>query len=435
VRRRIATFEEDGWRHTLMPTPNAAPDSDLRELRERLVRDLQAAGHLHSEPLADAFRIVPRHVFLPGIAPARAYRDEAHPTKWSTDGRPISSSSQPAIMAIMLEQLAVEPGDRVLEIGAGTGYNAALLAHLVDDTGTVVTVDIDEDLVVAAREHLAACGLSQVTVVCGDGGYGWPSTAPYDRIIVTVGASDLPPAWIEQLAPHGRLVVPLSLRGIQRSIAFEPVGDHLESRSSRYCGFIAMRGAFASEEMVVALGDEPGLFIGFAEERPVDAKALHAALADPGNDVPTETRVTVSDLWDGLGLWLALNEPDIGQLFALDAAADRRLVPPLVVVPTLVLTAALLGKRALAALVRRDGDDAASFELAARAFGPKGEELADRLAAHVRAWDAADRPSAADLRVSAYRPDTSRPPAATATITLPHICLALDWQQRPGGSA
>jgi protein-L-isoaspartate(D-aspartate) O-methyltransferase len=418
-----------------MTPPDAAADSGLRELRERLVSDLQAAGHLQSEPLADAFRIVPRHVFLPDIAPELAYRDEAHATKWSADGRPISSSSQPAIMAIMLEQLDVEPGDRVLEIGAGTGYNAALLAHLVGEAGTVVTIDIDVDVVVAAREHLAACGLSRITVVCGDGGYGWRPTAPYDRIIVTVGASDLTPSWIEQLAPHGRLVVPLSLRGIQRSIAFEPVGDHLESRSSRYCGFIVMRGAFAREEMVVALGDEPGLFIGLPEERPVDAMALHAALADPGNDVPTETRVTVADLWDGLGLWLALNEPDTGQLFAFEAAADRRLVPRLVVVPTLVVTVALLGERALAALVRRDGDDAASFELAARPFGPKGEELADRLAAQVRAWDAADRPSTADLRVSAYRPDTSRPPAATATITLPHICLTLDWQERLGGSA
>ena len=418
-----------------MTPPYAAPDSGLRELRERLVSDLQAAGHLQSEPLADAFRIVPRHVFLPDIAPELAYRDEAHATKWSTDGRPISSSSQPAIMAIMLEQLDVEPGDRVLEIGAGTGYNAALLAHLVGDAGSVVTIDIDEDLVVAAREHLAACGLSRITVACGDGGYGWRPTAPYDRIIVTVGASDLTPSWIEQLAPHGRLVVALSLRGMQRSIAFEPGGDHLESRASRYCGFIVMRGAFAREEMVVALGDEPGLFIGLPEERPVDAKALHAALAHPGNDVPTETRVTVADLWDGLGLWLALSEPDIGQLFAFAAAADRRLVPPLVVVPTLVVTVALLGERALAALVRRDGDDAASFELAARPFGPKGEELADRLAAQVRAWDAADRPSTADLRVSAYRPDTSRPPATTATITLPHICLTLDWQQRLGGSA
>jgi protein-L-isoaspartate(D-aspartate) O-methyltransferase len=417
-----------------MTRPNAAPDSRLRELREQLVSDLQAAGHLQSERLADAFRIVPRHVFLPGIAPARAYRDEAHPTKWSTDGRPISSSSQPAIMAIMLEQLDVEPGDRVLEIGAGTGYNAALLAHLVGDAGAVVSIDIDDDLVVAAREHLAACGLSRITVACGDGGYGWRPTAPYDRIIVTVGASDLTPSWIEQLAPHGRLVVPLSLRGTQRSIAFEPVGDHLESRSSRYCGFIAMRGAFAGKEMVVALGDEPGLFIGLAEERLVDAKALHAALTHPGTDVPTETRVTVADLWDGLGLWLALNEPDIGELFAFEAAADRRLVPPLIVVPTLVVTDALLGERALAALVRRGEDDAASFELAARPFGSKGEALADRLAAQVRAWDAADRPSTADLRVSAYRPDTCRLPAATATITLPHICLTLDWQTHPGGS-
>ena len=138
-------------------------------------------------------------------------------------GLPVSGCTQPAITAIMLQQLEVRPGQRVLEIGAGTGYNAALLAHLVGATGRVVTVDLDEDIVVEARRRLAACGFERVTVCCGDGGFGWPLEAPYDRIILTAGAWDVAPAWVDQLAPAGRLLLPLSLcRWVQYSIAFDP---------------------------------------------------------------------------------------------------------------------------------------------------------------------------------------------------------------------
>ncbi|MGH3885395.1 MAG: methyltransferase domain-containing protein [Pseudonocardiaceae bacterium] len=101
------------------------------------------------------------------------------------------------------------PGHRVLEIGAGTGYNAALLAHLVGPAGKVTTVDIDSKVVRGARECLAAAGYRGVSVVCGDGEFGYSDHAPYDRIVVTAGAWDLPPAWVDQLAAGGRLVVPL----------------------------------------------------------------------------------------------------------------------------------------------------------------------------------------------------------------------------------
>jgi len=102
-------------------------------------------------------------------------------------------------MAIMLEQMELEPGHRVLEIGAGTGYNAALMAHIVGGEGLVATLDIDEDIVADVRKHIADAGLGNVTVVRADGGYGYPPDAPYDRIILTVGVWDLVPAWLEQL--------------------------------------------------------------------------------------------------------------------------------------------------------------------------------------------------------------------------------------------
>lgn len=380
----------------------AATDHDrTRALRARLVDDLRAAGHLQTERVAAAFRTTPRHAFLPTIEPEQAYRDEAVPTKWDAAGRPVSSSSQPAIMAIMLEQLDVEPSQRVLEIGAGTGYNAALLAHLVGETGSVVTVDIDEDLVTEARVHLASCGLRQVTVVCADGGYGWAREAPYDRVILTAGAWDLAPAWTEQLAPRGRLVVPLSLRGVQRSVAFEPVDGHLESLSIRDCGFMRLRGAFAGPDELRPVGAEPGVFVQLDDDRPLDTDALYRALTEPGDDVRSDVRVTAPDIWGGLGLWLALNEPHVAGLSAIGAAVDRELVPPLIAFPGHAATRVLLGTHGLAALVRLD-DEAGSFELGARPFGPAGEQLARRMVEHVRAWDGHGRPSTAGLSVSAY---------------------------------
>src|SRR5579859_6035322 len=123
-------------------------------LQQDLVEQLIRAGNIRTEAVEAAFRAVPRHVFLPELAAEEAYRDEAIPTKF-LNGSAISSSSQPAIMAIMLEQLELQPGQRVLEIGAGTGYNAALIAHIVGETGQVVTIDIDEDIVADARTHLA----------------------------------------------------------------------------------------------------------------------------------------------------------------------------------------------------------------------------------------------------------------------------------------
>jgi protein-L-isoaspartate(D-aspartate) O-methyltransferase len=402
--------------------------ADWQHRRDQLVDGLLQAGHVSSERVAAAFRVVPRHVFVPGIEPERAYRDEAFPIKYDRGGRPVSSSSQPAIMARMLDQLDVQPGHRVLEIGTGSGYNAALLAHVVGETGAVVSVDIDADIAADARERLAACGVSQVTVGCGDGGLGWSEHAPYDRIIATVGAWDISPAWVAQLAPQGRLVVPLDLRGPQRSIAFQPIDDHLESVSVVDCAFMRIRGAFAGPESIHKLGPKPGVFLGMAEQRPVDADALYAALAQPGTDVPSGVRVTRSDTWTGLGLWLALHEPALAGLSAIGAAADHPLVPALFESHGLIGTTALIGTDALAALVRLDEQEQ-SFELGARPLGQGGHHLAQRLVGHIHEWNIQGRPATAGLHVSAYPRDTDHAALANANsiIEKQYTRLALTW--------
>lgn len=215
------------------------------DLHRAMVDDLVKRGLITSPAIAAAFRAVPRHLFLPEVPVAQAYSDQAIPTKHE-NGRAISSSSQPAIMAIMLEQLAVQPGQRVLEIGAGTGYNAALLAQLVGPEGAVVALDIDEDIVAGAQAHLRAADAAQVQVVQHDGAHGYPPLAPYDRIILTVGAWDIVPAWPAQLAPGGRLVLPLTiLPGLMLSVALEADGEELRSVSARPCGFMPLRGEHA----------------------------------------------------------------------------------------------------------------------------------------------------------------------------------------------
>ena len=400
------------------------------ELRARLVDGLLQSGVIRSGAVAEAFRTVPRHLFVPQVAVGEAYADEAIPTRWSPDGLPISSSSQPSIMAVMLEQLGLEPGQRVLEIGAGTGYNAALISRLVGPTGTVVTVDIDPDVVVEARAHLAVAGMPGVTVVCADGAAGWPGGAPYDRIVLTVGAWDLAPAWLEQLGAGGRMLLPLSLGGVQRAVAFERAADHLRSVSVKDCGFMRLRGAFAGPETARLLGDRPGLFVELDDERPVDTAALYAALSEPGAEVRTGVRVGASELWGGLSLWLALHEPDLGGLSAIGAAVRLGLVPELVVFPGQVGTRVLVGAAGLAALVRVDGtEDGGRFEVAVRGLGAGSGPLADRLAAQVAAWDAHGRPSTDGLRIRAYPAGT--PAVGSTVIDKRHTRLVLDW----GGAA
>ena len=143
-------------------------DAEATRLREALVAELRAREALRSEPVDAALRAVPRHLFVPGIPLSRAYANDVVLTKRDPQDAPISAASQPSIVALMLEQLGVEHGHNVLEIGAGTGYNAALLAHLTGPEGRVTTIEVDPDLVPKARAALREAGYPDVRVALGD---------------------------------------------------------------------------------------------------------------------------------------------------------------------------------------------------------------------------------------------------------------------------
>ncbi len=209
-----------------------------------MVDALRTAGTVTTDRVEHALRLVPRHLFLPDVDVAVAYLDTAVLFKRSLDGTPISSASQPTMVAAMLELLDVRSGHRVLEVGTGTGYNAALLAVLVGHEGSVVTVELEDDLAANAARVLAAMGAGGVEVVCGDGAAGHPPGAPYDRVIVTAGASDPSGAWTQQLAEGGRVVAPVvGDDGVGSVVVLDEVDGDVVRRPAIPCGFLLMRSA------------------------------------------------------------------------------------------------------------------------------------------------------------------------------------------------
>ncbi len=208
-----------------------------------LVDQLRERGVIQSDPVAGAFAAVPRHGFLPSLPLERVYRiDQAIPTHFDGVGVPTSSSSAPVIMAVMLEMLEIELGQRVLEVGAGTGYNAALMGQLVGEDGSVTSIDIDPVVTDEAAANLEEEGIGGIHIVTGDGWLG-ESGRVFDREMVTAECWDISPHWVAQLVEGGVLVLPLWLRpGLTLAVAFEKRRDILVSRSLAICGFMPLRG-------------------------------------------------------------------------------------------------------------------------------------------------------------------------------------------------
>ena len=406
-------------------------ESESRLQRRALVEVLQRDGHLRSSRVSEALLAVPRELFVPGVPLADVYcPSEAIVTK-RLEGVSVSSASAPEVIAVMLEQLDARPGDRVLEIGAGSGYNAALLAHIVGATGRVVTLDIDEDLVVGAREHLQAAGFDEVTVVQADGALGYPAQETYDRIILTVASNDIAPAWREQLArPDGRLVMPLGLRGMQRCVAFVIEGDHLVSRSLRNCSFIPLRGLLGIGSPRIALDPRGNRVLSGGEQPlPISLETIRELLDRPFGASQTGIATSVEELRDGLHLWLVAHQPDV---YTLWGGSD---VPDLFGLPDHLGARGTLcvidgANRCLVLLAWTD-ESARGGELTLLTH-EGGEALATRLHGVVQQWAAAGRPTDAEVEIRAY-PRGSAPPGQSGRLVLDQrwTRFVLNWHQPP----
>ncbi|GAA2681794.1 methyltransferase, FxLD system [Nonomuraea recticatena] len=293
------------------------------KLRATMVSELHDLGAIRSESVAAAVATVPRHLFAPGAPLEDAYAaDNPLVIKRDVNGKALSSMSAAHIQVVMLEQADIEAGMRALEIGSG-GYNAALLAEIVGEQGRVTTVDIDPEIVERAGSCLRSTGYDHVDVVLADAEEGVPANAPYDRIIVTAGAWDIPPAWLEQLRPDGRIVVPLRLKGVTRTIAFDRDGEGgLISRSYGLCGFVPFQGAGSHTERLVAIDDGVSVRLDDHTQQ-VDVAALRQALHSPGIE---RWSGAAFDLPDELELFLLTSDPHMATLLADQERIDQKLL-------------------------------------------------------------------------------------------------------------
>jgi protein-L-isoaspartate(D-aspartate) O-methyltransferase len=390
------------------------------QLHEALVRDIRVAGHAWREPVHRALRAVRRHLFVPEVPLEDAYAiGSAVVTKRDDRGNALSSASAPAVVALMLDQLDVRPGHRVLEIGSGTGYNAALLAELTGPAGQVVSIDIDPECTARASAALARTGHTGVEIRTGDGALGTGDGAAFDRIIVTAGAWDIPPAWFAQLAVGGRLVVPLRWRRQSRSVAFVREPERLRSDAMEVAGFIPMSTPDGEHRTAI---DESIVLIWDADQ-PVDPEELSGILDRPAEAAWSGVVVGPHDPFDGV--WLRLTTDPracwlLGRPFPLPEGGTVPVRGP-----------ALVDGAALAFFTHRrlEGPDSRRSELGALGFGPSGAALARVVEGHVRAWDAA-RDVVPQLTVyPAGTPDGALPDGAV--IEKQHTRLVITYPPAP----
>lgn len=217
---------------------SSSDDARYRELREKLVAEKLAGRDITNQRVLDAMRAVPRHLFIPEALRKSAYQDSPLPIGQN------QTISQPYVVALMTQLSRAAPGMKALDVGTGSGYQAAVLAEIVDE---VFSIEILPELADKAGKRLAALGYDHVTVRCGDGYEGWPEEAPFDVIIVAAAPREVPQPLIAQLAPGGRLLIPVG-QAHQDLVVIE---KHEDGRVSRHTSggvrFVPMTGKAEAE--------------------------------------------------------------------------------------------------------------------------------------------------------------------------------------------
>ncbi len=219
----------------LAATITSAVAQDYTAERHQMVREQIQRRGVGTAPVLRAMRTVPRHEFVPVSRRDAAYHDRPLPIGYG------QTISQPFIVAYMTEILQLGPSSRVLEIGTGSGYQAAVLAEIVD---SVYTIEIVPELASQAEERLRRLGYRNVVVLHADGYHGWPSAAPFDAIIVTAAAQHIPPPLVEQLARNGRMVIPVGTPFLVQSLMLvERSGEDIRTTSLMPVRFVPFRRA------------------------------------------------------------------------------------------------------------------------------------------------------------------------------------------------
>jgi protein-L-isoaspartate(D-aspartate) O-methyltransferase len=212
---------------------------DFELERKKLVDSLRRRNYITRPEVISAMMRVPRHLFVPKGIIRYAYHDSPQQIG---SGQTISA---PHMVGIMAETLDLKPGQRVLEIGGGCGYHAAVVAEIVKPQGHVYSVELIEVLAKFARENIEKCHLEDmVTIVHGDGGLGLPDHAPYDRIYVTAASPEVPPPLLEQLKDRGKLLVPSGGRHFQTLLSWEKRGKKIIRKDYGGCVFVPLRGKY-----------------------------------------------------------------------------------------------------------------------------------------------------------------------------------------------
>jgi protein-L-isoaspartate(D-aspartate) O-methyltransferase len=385
------------------------------EQRTQMTGELAGYTPLVTDEILAAVGAVPRHLFLPDVELSRAYGLGPVVTHRDEHGVALSSASGLTIVSAMLKQLDVRAGHRVLEIGAGTGYNAALLRHLVGSDGSVTTIDILEVAADEAREHLSASGFTDVTVLHGDGELGVPANAPYDRIIVTAGADHVPQAWADQLAPGGRLVVPLRINGLTRSVTFEYTGGVWRSLDMDECGFMPMRGDGQSVEHNLPVRGETGVIVRTDGGEPLDP-ALGGALDEPA--VVVWTGVTADHgVFAELDFWLAA-EPGFARVIMMGGGVAAGLVRPQYDWGSM---GAVDGGTLAYLTTRPAATGGNAVEIGVCGYGPAAAGLVGRLAERIAAWDADMNGTGDQLWIEVHPADAEPAPESAAMVRV-HRC-------------
>jgi protein-L-isoaspartate(D-aspartate) O-methyltransferase len=408
---------------TPVTTISASDEDRAAQLRDALADYIKGWGTFKTPQVEAAFRTVPRHLFLPGSSLDEAYSKNPVVTRRTPDGTSLSSASSPQLVARMLEQLAVEPGQRVLEIGAATGFNAALLARLAGPGGTVVTIEIDGDLAAEATANLDRAGYPGVQVICGDGALGYPGQAPYDKIIVTAEAWDVCAAWWDQLTPGGRIVIPVRLHGsgLTRAIEFHRHDQYtLRSASAAVCGFVPMRGTTEHADQRIRLASDAVLKVSAADQP--DAAALAQALAHPAASHWTGIIVGDDEPAEHLDLWLAVTttEASFSRLSVTRDARTRGLADPAM----RWAGASLYQGGTIAYITARDISDNAS-ELGITAHGPDTTSLTKATLSLLQQWDH-QRPAQPLITASRTPAEAGTTPRA-ARVTRPCTTFTITW--------